>query len=185
MDLLPKCDANYVPLTPITFLKRANAAYANRTSVIYEGTRFTWSQTYERCCRLADSLRSLKVGKNDVPFGAKVFFVDYQYVELASEALRFTDGAAPSILACIDDIDTPYRCPIRPVGELCIVTGGAYLSTLSQILGREMGNALFIYGLSLCSIAMAGTFTWGVAARGGTNVCSRNTTAKDMYRNIA
>jgi len=66
MDQLLKCDANYVPLTPITFLKRANAVYANRTSVIYEGTRFTWSQTYERCCRLADSLRSLNVGKNDV-----------------------------------------------------------------------------------------------------------------------
>ena len=66
MDQLLKCDANYVPLTPITFLKRANVVYANRTSVIYEGTRFTWSQTYERCCRLADSLRSLNVGKNDV-----------------------------------------------------------------------------------------------------------------------
>ncbi|KAJ6370803.1 hypothetical protein OIU77_001332 [Salix suchowensis] len=147
MDLLPKCDANYAPLTPITFLKRANVVYANRTSVIYEGTRFTWSQTYERCCRLADSLRSLNVGKNDVvsvlapnipavyemhfavPMagavlnaintrldaksiatilshsGAKLFFVDYQYVELASEALSFLIGAAPSIIACIMKTD--------------------------------------------------------------------------------
>ncbi|KAF5192623.1 Coa ligase [Thalictrum thalictroides] len=29
------------------------------------------------------------------------------------------------------------------------------------------------------------TFTWGVAARGGTNVCIRNTTAVDMYMSIA
>ncbi|KAJ6684260.1 RNA-BINDING PROTEIN [Salix viminalis] len=29
------------------------------------------------------------------------------------------------------------------------------------------------------------TFTWGVAARGGTNVCLRSTTAKDVYHNIA
>ncbi|KAL2551259.1 putative acyl-activating enzyme 12 [Forsythia ovata] len=29
------------------------------------------------------------------------------------------------------------------------------------------------------------TFTWGVAARGGTNVCIRNTTAEEMYKNIA
>jgi acyl-CoA synthetase (AMP-forming)/AMP-acid ligase II len=29
------------------------------------------------------------------------------------------------------------------------------------------------------------TFTWGIAARGGTNVCLRNTTAPDIYRSIA
>jgi acyl-CoA synthetase (AMP-forming)/AMP-acid ligase II len=66
MDQLPKCEANYTPLTPITFLKRASAFYANRTSIIYEATRFTWGQTYERCRRLASSLRALNIVKNDV-----------------------------------------------------------------------------------------------------------------------
>lgn len=66
MDKLPKCKANYVPLTPLTLFKRAAAAYPNRISLIYEGARFTWSQTYERCRRLASSLRSLHVIKNDV-----------------------------------------------------------------------------------------------------------------------
>lgn len=66
MDLLPKCDANYVPLTPLTFLNRAAQVYASRTSVIYEGTRFTWRQTDHRCRRLASSLRSLNIVKNDV-----------------------------------------------------------------------------------------------------------------------
>lgn len=50
----------------MTFLMRAAACYANRTSVIHEGTRFTWGQTYERCRRLAFSLRALNVAKNDV-----------------------------------------------------------------------------------------------------------------------
>lgn len=66
MDKLPKCPANYVPLTPLTFIKRASMVYSNRTSVIYSGVRFTWRQTYERCRRLAYSLRSLNVVKNDV-----------------------------------------------------------------------------------------------------------------------
>lgn len=66
MDRFPKCRANYVPLTPLTLFKRAAASYPNRLSLIYEGVRFTWGQTYERCCRLASSLRSLNVAKNDV-----------------------------------------------------------------------------------------------------------------------
>ena len=66
MDRLPKFEANYVPLTPLTFLKRANSVYANRTSLIYENTRFTWRQTYQRCCRLASSLISLNILKNNV-----------------------------------------------------------------------------------------------------------------------
>lgn len=84
MDKLSKCNANYVPLTPLTFLKRASSVYANRTSVIYENTRFTWLQTYERCCRLASSLRSLNIVKNDV-----VSFI--QSSQLISIAFRFID----------------------------------------------------------------------------------------------
>lgn len=66
MDQLPKCGANYVPLTPLTFLTRASNVYSNRASVIYRRVRFTWRQTYERCCRLASALKSLNIGKNDV-----------------------------------------------------------------------------------------------------------------------
>ena len=66
MDKLQKCDANYVPLSPINFLHRASVSYADRTGVVSESARFTWRQTYERCCRLASSLRSLNIAKNDV-----------------------------------------------------------------------------------------------------------------------
>lgn len=60
---LVKCEANTAPLTPLTFLNRAATAYASRTSIIYKTTRFTWHQTYQRCCRLASSLN---ITKNDV-----------------------------------------------------------------------------------------------------------------------
>lgn len=66
MDELSKCGANYVALTPTTFLKRASMVYANRASVIYANVRFNWLQTYQRCCRLSSSLRSLNITKNDV-----------------------------------------------------------------------------------------------------------------------
>lgn len=40
--------------------------YSHRTSIIYKSTHFTWSQTHQRCLRLASSLRSLGITKNDV-----------------------------------------------------------------------------------------------------------------------
>ncbi|XP_010513562.1 PREDICTED: butyrate--CoA ligase AAE11, peroxisomal-like [Camelina sativa] len=66
MDKLELCKANNVPLTPITFLKRASECYPNRTSIIYGNYRFTWPQTYDRCCRLAAFLLSLNITRNDV-----------------------------------------------------------------------------------------------------------------------
>ncbi|KAF2314767.1 hypothetical protein GH714_033493 [Hevea brasiliensis] len=274
MDLLPKCNANYVPLTPLTFLKRAAEVYANRTSVIYEGTRFTWWQTYHRSRRLAASLRSLNIVKNNVvsvlapnipamyemhfavPMAgavlntintrldaktiatilrhseAKVFFVDYQFVPLAREALRLLMGdhsrecvsseTSFPLVIVIDDIDSPTGVRLGELEyEQLVHKGhpnyvlddiqdewdpialnytsgttsepkgvvyshrGAYLSTLSLILGWEMGSEpVYLWTLPMfhCN---GWTFTWGIAARGGTNVCLRNTISHDIYRNIS
>lgn len=55
-----------MPLSPLTFLKRAAGVYSDRLSIIHRSVRFTWSQTYERCCRLASALNSLNIAKNDV-----------------------------------------------------------------------------------------------------------------------
>lgn len=61
---------------------------------------------------------------------------------------------------------------------------GAFLSTLSLILGWEMGTEP-VYLWSLPMFHCNGwTFTWGIAARGGTNVCIRNTTAQEIYSSI-
>ncbi|CAH2065632.1 unnamed protein product [Thlaspi arvense] len=50
----------------MTFLKRASECYPNQTSIIYGQTRFTWPETYERCRRLAASLLSLNIARNDI-----------------------------------------------------------------------------------------------------------------------
>ncbi|KAK4799219.1 hypothetical protein SAY86_024584 [Trapa natans] len=268
MDRLAKCSANYVPLTPLTFFKRAATSYPDRPSIIYERVHFTWSQTYDRCRRLAFSLRSLNISKNDVvsvlaqnipatyemhfavPMAgavlntinsrldaknvaiilrhsqAKVFFVDCQCVPLARDALRLlvADGGARDLplVVVIDDIDTPTGIRLGELEyEQLIQQGdsnfehvevtdewdpialnytsgttsapkgvvyshrGAYLSTLSLVLGWEMGSEpVYLWTLPMfhCN---GWTFTWGVAARGGTNVCLRSPTAPEIYRSIA
>ncbi|XP_076959461.1 trans-cinnamate:CoA ligase, peroxisomal-like [Bidens hawaiensis] len=265
MDKIAKHPANYVPLTPLTFIKRASKIYSTRTSIIDDGVRFTWTQTYQRCCRLAHSLRSLNVVKNDVvsvlapnvpalyemhfavpmagavlnPINtrldaktiytilrhseAKVFFVDYEFISVASEALTMAgseDGSMPLVIL-IDDINKPtgvrfgeleyeeficqgdpeYRgeelddewdaislnytsgTTSDPKGVVCSHRG-AFLSTMSLIQGWELGSeAVYLWLLPMyhCN---GWTFTWGVAARGGTNVCIRKTTAGEMYKSI-
>lgn len=60
-----KCEANYTPLTPLSFIKRTAAVYPDHLSVIYGEQRFTWAETYSRARRLASALRSLGVQPGD------------------------------------------------------------------------------------------------------------------------
>lgn len=53
---LGKVPANYTPLTPLGFLERAAFVYGSRTAVIYGPHRYTWSETYARCRKMASSL---------------------------------------------------------------------------------------------------------------------------------
>src|SRR6185437_7297193 len=62
---LAKNPANYVPLTPLSFLERSAAVYPDHLSVVYEGRSFTWSQTSERCRRFASYLAGKGVGEGD------------------------------------------------------------------------------------------------------------------------
>ncbi|KAI3964127.1 hypothetical protein MKW92_041736 [Papaver armeniacum] len=67
MEGLVKCSANYVPLSPISFLERSAVVYRDRISVVYGNTvKFTWKQTRERCVKLASALTQLGISRGDV-----------------------------------------------------------------------------------------------------------------------
>ena len=62
---LDKTPANFVPLSPLSFLERSAAVYPNLASAVYEGQVFTWGQTYERCRRFASFLVKRGIGRGD------------------------------------------------------------------------------------------------------------------------
>src|SRR5262252_2133965 len=62
---LDKNPANYVPLTPLSFLARSAAVYPNHLSAVYEGKSFTWAETFERCRRFAAYLTGKGIGDGD------------------------------------------------------------------------------------------------------------------------
>ena len=65
MTGLDRNPANYVPLSPLSFLERSAFVYPDRISIIQGDRRYTWAETYQRCRRLASALTRLGVGRND------------------------------------------------------------------------------------------------------------------------
>lgn len=66
MEELKRSRANYPPFTPIGFIERAATVYSDCTSVVYNNTRFTWSETFTRCRKLASALASRNICRGDV-----------------------------------------------------------------------------------------------------------------------
>ncbi|KAK1414530.1 hypothetical protein QVD17_30276 [Tagetes erecta] len=237
MHAFAKCLANYVPLTPLTFLKRASKVYSNRTSIIYDNVSVLAPNVpalYEMhfAVPMAGAVLNAINTRLDAKHiasilrhsEAKALFVDYEYVPLASEGLRLlvADQKRTPLVIVIDDITKPTGVRLGELEyEKLIDEGnpsyqgadledewdaialnytsgttsepkgvvyshrGAYLSTISLIQGWDMQTeAVYLWSLPMfhCN---GWTFPWGVAARGGTNVCIRNTTAHEMYKSIS
>jgi len=62
---LDKNDANYVPLSPLTFLERTKDIYPNYEAVVYESRSYTWEEVYKRCVKFASALDKLGVKTGD------------------------------------------------------------------------------------------------------------------------
>ena len=62
---LDRNPANFVALTPLSFIERTAAVYPDRVAIIHGSFRQTWRQTYERCRRLASALAGMGLGPGD------------------------------------------------------------------------------------------------------------------------
>ena len=57
--------ANFVPLTPLSFLERSADVFPDKTAVIDGDRRRTWRETDARCRRLASALKARGIGRGD------------------------------------------------------------------------------------------------------------------------
>jgi len=62
---LQQQEANFEPLSPVSFLRRAAQIAPAHTAVIHGDRRYTYAQFYERSCRLASALSRRGVGQGD------------------------------------------------------------------------------------------------------------------------
>ena len=64
-DQLSQDQANFVALTPLSFLQRTADVYPDHIALIYHQQQWTWQQTRERCTRVASALSQRGIGRND------------------------------------------------------------------------------------------------------------------------
>jgi fatty-acyl-CoA synthase len=62
---LDRTPANFVALSPLSFIERTAKIYPDYPAVVYGDIRRDWKETYERCCRMASALTARGIGKND------------------------------------------------------------------------------------------------------------------------
>ena len=64
-DAMPRNDANFVPLSPLSFITRTADLFPDRTAVIYGERRYSWAESYARMRRLASALSGAGLGIGD------------------------------------------------------------------------------------------------------------------------
>ena len=62
---LERNQANYVPVSPLSFLRRVATVYPERTAVVHGEGQWTWHDVHVRTRRLASALRRHGVGPGD------------------------------------------------------------------------------------------------------------------------
>ena len=62
---LDRNGANFVALSPVSFVERSAEVFADLPAVVHGARRYTWARTRERSARLAAALRALGIARGD------------------------------------------------------------------------------------------------------------------------
>ena len=62
---LPRNEANFAPISPLSFIERTAEVYPDRLAIVHGNLRQTWAQTYARARQLASALQRAGIGKNE------------------------------------------------------------------------------------------------------------------------
>lgn len=136
---LDKNDANFTPLSPLSFLIRAAEVYPNRTSIIHGKKQFTWSETYKRSKQLASALSKRGIGKGDT-----VAVLCFNTPEIYE-----THFGVPMIGAVLNTInirlDVDTISYILEHGEAkALITDNELSPTIKQVLNKIKNKVLVI-----------------------------------------
>jgi len=121
---MDKNPANFVPLTPISFLHRTADIYGDRTAVVYENLSYTWKETRERCVRIASSLGAHGVEPGDIvsvlAFNTPEMFESHFSIPMAGAVLNTINVRldASTIAYILDDSNAKILLVDRELFEV-------------------------------------------------------------------
>ena len=96
---LDKNSANFVPLSPLSFITRVKDIYPNYDSLVYGNRSYTWLETYNRCTKFASAL-----AKKGITKGSTVSIIAANTPELfeAHYSIPMTGGVINTINTRLD-----------------------------------------------------------------------------------
>ncbi len=96
---LDKNPANFVPLSPLSFISRVKDIYPNYESLVYGNRNYTWIETYNRCTKFASALT-----KQGIKKGSTVSIIAANTPELfeAHYSIPMTGGVINTINTRLD-----------------------------------------------------------------------------------
>ncbi len=96
---LDKNSANFVPLSPLSFITRVKDIYPNYDSLVYGKRSYTWLETYNRCIKFASAL-----AKKGITKGSTVSIIAANTPELfeAHYSIPMTGGVINTINTRLD-----------------------------------------------------------------------------------
>ncbi len=133
---LDKNSANFVPLSPLSFINRVKDIYPNYGSLVYGKRSYTWLETYNRCTKFASAL-----AKKGIIKGSTVSIIAANTPELfeAHYSIPMTGGV-------INTINT--RLDAETIAYILDHSDAKLLITDTQF-SPTMKKALQIYGKNI------------------------------------
>ncbi len=133
---LDKNSANFVPLSPLSFITRVKDIYPNYDSLVYGKRSYTWLETYKRCTKFASAL-----AKKGITKGSTVSIIAANTPELfeAHYSIPMTGGV-------INTINT--RLDANTIAYILDHSDAKLLITDTQF-SPTMKKALKIYGKNI------------------------------------
>ncbi len=133
---LDKNSANFVPLSPLSFISRVKDIYPNYDSLVYGNRSYTWLETYNRCTKFASAL-----AKKGITKGSTISIIAANTPELfeAHYSIPMTGGV-------INTINT--RLDAETIAYILDHSDAKLLITDTQF-SPTMKKALKIYGKNI------------------------------------
>ena len=127
---LDKNNANYVPLSPLSFITRVKDIYPNYDSVVYGNRSYTWLQTYNRCTKFASAL-----SKQGIGLGSTVSIIAANTPELleAHYSIPMTGGVINTINTRLDAETIAYI--LEHSDAKLLITDTQFSPTIKKALG--------------------------------------------------
>jgi len=139
---LAKNNANYVPLTPISFLERTKDIYPNYEAVFYKKRIYTWKQVYERCIKFASSLE-----KHGIKLGDTVSIMAANTPELfeAHYSVPMTGAVLNAINTRLDSKTITYI--LKHGGAKALIVDRQFHKVVKNSL-KELGKKILIIDIN-------------------------------------